>query len=127
MKQAKQSNARREEKTTVSSLRFFGLPERVVCFVFCVCMFFFWGGDDVDFVDPQWGEMFEVVPRVMQLDLLWKSRLEATKRRYCKRLQICQKKDSILMSFTTFIPVHTSNMRLLETWQPRPNPNATNE
>lgn len=42
--------------------------------VLCVCMFFFfWGGGDVDFVDPQWGEMFEVVPRVMQLDLLWKS------------------------------------------------------
>lgn len=72
--------------------------------------------------------MFEVVPRVMQLDLLWKSRLETRNQEVTgKYLQICQKKDSILMSFTTFIPSHTSNMRLLETWQPRPNPNATNE
>lgn len=49
MKQAKQSNARRDEKTTVSALRLFGLPERdelcVLC-VFCVCVlcFFFGGG-----------------------------------------------------------------------------------
>lgn len=85
MKQAKQSNARRDEKTTVSALRLFGLPERVVLFfggdvdlrvldILCfVCFFCFFLGGDVDFVDPQWGEMFEVVPRVMQLDLLWKS------------------------------------------------------
>ena len=39
MKQAKQSNARRDEKTTVSALRLFGLTGKG-----CVVFFFFLGG-----------------------------------------------------------------------------------